>query len=73
MRASKKGALNEKYGQDKVLTSWMDEAVCLTVTNSGMACAGKPQARFDEGVMDDQLGGHVVAACGEAFRESFGR
>ena len=56
-----------------MLTSWMDEAVCLTVTNSGKACAGKPQTRFDEGVMDDQPGGHVVAACGEAFRESFGR
>ena len=33
----------------------------------GKLCAGKPQARFDEGrLMDDQPGRHVVAACGEA-------
>jgi hypothetical protein len=47
----------------------LDEGACLAVKNIiGKPCAGKPQARFDEGrLMDDQSVGHVVAACGEAL------
>ena len=46
----------------------MDEGACLAVKNIGKPCAGKPQARFDEGrLMDDQPGRHVVAACGKAL------
>jgi hypothetical protein len=38
------------------------------VKNIGKPCAGKPQARFDEGkLMDDQPGRHVIAASGEAL------
>ena len=29
--------------------SWLEESVCLVVKNIGKPCAGKPQARFDEG------------------------
>jgi len=37
------------------------------VKNIGKPCAGKPQARFDEGrLMNDQAGRHVVVACDEA-------
>ena len=35
--------------------------------NIGKPCAGKPQARFDEGrLMNEQTGRHVVVACDEA-------
>jgi len=45
----------------------LDEGACLTVKNIGKPCAGKPQARFDEGrLMNDQTTRHAVAACGEA-------
>jgi hypothetical protein len=43
------------------------------VKDIGKPCAGKPQARFDEGeLMANQSGRHVVAACGEASTESPG-
>ena len=29
--------------------SGLEESVCLAVKNIGKPCAGKPQARFDEG------------------------
>jgi hypothetical protein len=51
----------------------LDEGACFAVKNIGKPCAGKPHARFDEGrLMDDRLGGHVVAACGEASMKSHG-
>jgi hypothetical protein len=43
------------------------------VKNIGKPCAGKSQARFDEGrLMDDKTGRHVIAACGEALIKSPG-
>ena len=51
----------------------MELDACLGMKNIGKPDAGKLQVRFDEGgLMNEQAGRHVIAACGEALSKSLG-